>query len=188
MEAILNNADKKPGSAVLNYLKYNLLGGLATFPRRGVAISLMFFLIYVLLVIPIGLGSGVIKPRLAEWTTFLYMPFTLLVFPCLLEEAFFRGILIPRNTADGGRGRIILYSLFSATLFVAWHPLNALTLNPGAGEIFLDRWFLLITFLLGLACSLGYIYTRSLWVPMLMHWLSVLVWVLFLGGRNLLLG
>jgi predicted Abi (CAAX) family protease len=188
MDAILKKADTNSGSGILNYLKYNLLGGLTTFPSRGIAISLMFFLIYVLMVIPIGFGSGVIKPRLAEWTAFLYMPFTLLVFPVLLEEAFFRGILIPRNTSDGGRWRIALTALLSATLFVVWHPLNALTLNPGAAEFFLDPWFLLITFLLGLACSLGYIYTRSLWTPMLMHWLTVLVWVLFLGGRNLLLG
>ncbi|HEX5056958.1 MAG TPA: CPBP family glutamic-type intramembrane protease [Gammaproteobacteria bacterium] len=174
-------------ASILNYLKYNLLGGLGVFPRRGLGVSALVFLIYVLLVIPTGLGSDVIKPRLAEWTAFLYMPFTLLIFPSLLEEAFFRGLLIPRNTGDGGKGRIVFFTLLSSLLFTVWHPLNALTINPGAAGIFLDPWFLFITFLLGLTCSLGYIYTRSLWAPVLMHWLTVLVWVLFLGGHNLLL-
>lgn len=187
MEAVLNNVDKKAGSALLNYFRYNLLGGLNTFPRREIRTCFVLFLIYVALAIPIGFGSGVIEPRLAEWHIFLYMPLALFVFPSLLEEAFFRGILIPRNTRDRGMGWVLFFSLLSSTVFVAWHPLNALTINPGASGIFFNPWFLLITFVLGMSCSLGYIYSRSLWVPVLMHWLTVLVWVLLLGGRNLLL-
>lgn len=184
----MNRTHTKSESGIFNYFKYNLVGGLRTLPRRGIGVSVVCFLVYVAMAIPIGLGSGMIKPALASWETFLYMPITLMIFPSLLEEAFFRGLLIPRNTGDGGTGRIVFFCLASSLLFVAWHPLNALTINPVAREFFLDPWFLLITFLLGLSCSLGYIHTRSLWTPVLMHWLTVFVWVLFLGGRNLLLG
>ncbi|MCI5125432.1 MAG: CPBP family intramembrane metalloprotease, partial [Candidatus Electrothrix sp. AR5] len=46
--------------------------------------------------------------------------------------------------------------------------------------------FLVIVFCLGIVCSLAYILSRSLWVPIIIHWLTVVIWVLFLGGRNLL--
>jgi uncharacterized protein len=187
VEVILNRANKKSVSAVLEYLKYNLIGGLKTSPLTAIGLSISVFVVYAALAIAIGFGSGVIEPAMAERKLFLFLPFTLLIFPSLLEEAFFRGLLIPRNTRDGGAWRILFFSLLSSLVFVAWHPLNALTINPGASGIFLEPWFLLITFLLGLSCSLGYIFSRSLWVPVLMHWLTVLVWVLLLGGRNLLL-
>jgi uncharacterized protein len=164
----LNRTHGKSEAGIFNYLRYNLVGGLKTLPRRGTAASAVCFLVYIAMAVPIGFGSGIVKPVLAGWQSFLYMPLTLMIFPSLLEEAFF-------------------FSLLSSLLFVAWHPFNALTINPGARDFFLDPWFLLITFLLGLSCSLGYIYTRSLWTPVLMHWLTVAVWVLFLGGRNLLL-
>jgi uncharacterized protein len=183
----LNRTRDKSESGIFNYFRYNLIGGLRKLPRRGTAASAVCFLVYVAMAVPIGFGSGIVRPALAGWQSFLYMPLTLMIFPSLLEEAFFRGLLIPRNTGDGGARRIVFFSLLSSLLFVAWHPFNALTINPGARDFFLDPWFLLITFLLGLSCSLGYIYTRSLWTPVLMHWLTVAVWVLFLGGRNLLL-
>jgi predicted Abi (CAAX) family protease len=173
--------------SMLDYLKYNLLGGLQTAPTAGLARSFIYFFLYAVLALPIAFGSDLVRPMVAEWQLFWFLPFALLIFPSLLEEAFFRGLLIPRNTRDRGTGAVWFYALLSSALFVAWHPLNALTINPGAAELFLNPWFLLITFLLGLSCSLGYIYSRSLWVPVLMHWLTVVVWVLFLGGRNLLL-
>jgi len=82
---------------------------------------------------------------------------------------------------------VLLFTLLSATLFTLWHPLNALTINPGAEALFCNPGFLLIVFCLGGVCSLSYIASRSLWVPIIIHWLTVVVWVLFLGGRNLLL-
>lgn len=187
MEAILNRANKKSDSTVQKYLKNNLIGGFKTSPLTELRLSAMAFVVYAALALPIGFGSGLIAPQLANGKLFLFLPFTLLVFPSLLEEAFFRGLLIPRNIRDRGTRQVLFYALLSSVLFVLWHPLNALTVNPGAREIFLNPWFLAITFFLGLSCSLGYIYSRSLWVPVLMHWWTVLAWVLFLGGRNLLL-
>ncbi|MCW5214835.1 CPBP family intramembrane metalloprotease, partial [Desulfobulbus sp. US5] len=82
---------------------------------------------------------------------------------------------------------ILFSTLLSAILFTLWHPLNALTVNPGAQALFCDPYFLVIVFCLGIVCSLTYILSRSLWVPIIIHWLTVVVWVIFLGGRNLLL-
>ena len=69
--------------------------------------------------------------------------------------------------------------------FTAWHPLNAWLLNPGGRTFFYDPWFLAIVFLLGLTCGATYVASRSLWVPVVIHWATVLIWVFFLGGRNL---
>ncbi|MCI5137318.1 MAG: CPBP family intramembrane metalloprotease [Candidatus Electrothrix sp. AR1] len=82
---------------------------------------------------------------------------------------------------------MLFVTLLSATLFTLWHPLNALTVNPGAQVLFCDPYFLVIVFCLGIVCSLSYILSQSLWVPIIIHWLTVVFWVLFLGGRNLLL-
>lgn len=75
----------------------------------------------------------------------------------------------------------------STLAFVAWHPLNALTVNRSALPIFLDPAFLLIFAGLGAVCGYGYVVSRSIWVPVLIHWATVVVWVLLLGGRNLVL-
>lgn len=115
------------------------------------------------------------------------LPFSLFIFPAFLEEAFFRGILIPNKIKEKGGKAVLAATLFSAAAFTLWHPLNALTVNPGAQELFLNPHFLFIVFCLGVSCSLSYIFTQSLWMPILIHWLTVLIWVLFLGGRNLVL-
>jgi predicted Abi (CAAX) family protease len=115
------------------------------------------------------------------------LPLWLLIFPSILEEAFFRGVLIPNNTKEKGFGHVVFYTLLSTSVFILWHPLGALTINPVAREIFLNPSFLFIVFCLGLICSLSYIYSKSLWWPIAIHWLTVLLWVLFLGGHNLVL-
>ncbi len=54
-------------------------------------------------------------------------------------------------------------------------------------SLFLNPWFLVITGALGVTCGYGYALSRSIWVPVIIHWVTVSVWVLFLGGRNLVL-
>ena len=96
-------------------------------------------------------------------------------------------MLIPNDMCERGMKHIVFMVLLSALVFVAWHPLNAMTINPGAREIFLNPYFLFIAFLLGITCSISYIYSRSLWAPVFIHWFTVLIWILFLGGRNLII-
>ncbi|OOZ00472.1 hypothetical protein BOW22_00515 [Solemya velum gill symbiont] len=116
------------------------------------------------------------------------LPFTLFVFPALLEELFFRGVLIPRNVVDSGRKKTFKAIGLSPLAFVLWHPANALLLNGSAIPLFLDSWFLVIVAALGITCGYSYAVSRSIWVPVIIHWATVTVWVIFLGGRNLVLG
>ena len=172
---------------MLAYLKDNLLAGLKHSPLRAWCLSLLLLAVYAVAALLIGFTGGLFRVARLESELVYVLPLILFVFPSFLEEAVFRGILIPNNTCERGRAAIIKATLFSSVLFVLWHPLNALTINPRAQAIFLDPVFLLIAFLLGISTALSYIYSRSLWVPVIIHWLSVLTWVYFLGGHNLVL-
>jgi len=115
------------------------------------------------------------------------LPITLFVFPSLLEEIVFRGLLIPQNIDKKAGFEKALYLLISTLLFVLWHPFNAFTMNTGAQGVFFNPHFLFIVTLLGLTCGYTYMHSKSLWVPVLIHWTTVVVWVFLLGGRNLVL-
>ena len=172
---------------MIEYLRNNYVAGIKTSPLRSVKFSIVATIIYGLIAAIVGLNSGLFKLDLIDSNSALFLPFTLFVFPSFFEESFFRGILIPNNAKDRGLKYVLVMAIISSTVFVAWHPLNALTINKGAQEIFLNPYFLFDVFCLGMACSLSYIYSRSLWSPVIIHWLTVVIWVFFLGGRNLIL-
>ena len=156
-------------------------------PGRSFTQCLGIALVYSLAALVIGFGSGIYTLQWLDIEKFWFLPLTLLLFPSIPEEFFFRGLLIPRNGLELPWRRSVAYVIFSAFAFTIWHPLNALTVNPTARPFFLDVYFLAIVFLLGIACGASYLLSRSIWVPVLIHWLTVVVWVLFLGGRNLVL-
>jgi predicted Abi (CAAX) family protease len=62
-------------------------------------------------------------------------------------------------------------------MFLLHHPLNALTFYQAGSPT-----FLILANLLGLACTLVYWLTGSLWPPVLIHWIVVVVWLGWLGG------
>ncbi len=173
---------------MIAYLRNNYVAGIKTSPLRSLKFSIVATLIYGLIAAIVGLNSGLFKVHLIDSSFAWFLPFTLFVFPSFFEESLFRGILIPNNAKERGLKFVLSMAITSSTLFVAWHPLNALTINKGAQELFLNPYFLSVVFCLGMACSLSYIYSRSLWSPVIIHWLTVFLWVFFLGGRNLILG
>ena len=172
---------------MIQYLRKNLLTGLKTTPWHKLILNIGLFIIFAVIALAIGLTTGLLSYEVIDSTLVYILPFALFLFPSMFEEIIFRGLLIPNNTASKGTKSIVFYSLLSTGLFIIWHPLNALTINPSAQIFFLDPWFLVIVFVLGMVCSLGYIFSRSLWVPIVMHWLTVMAWVFLLGGRNLIL-
>nr|VFJ58292.1 MAG: CAAX protease self-immunity [Candidatus Kentron sp. FM]VFJ58606.1 MAG: CAAX protease self-immunity [Candidatus Kentron sp. FM]VFK11779.1 MAG: CAAX protease self-immunity [Candidatus Kentron sp. FM] len=177
--------DLQPRNHIRNYIKNNLFIGVRTKPSLSNIIAP--FVLYSGVAIGYGLLSGLFGFELIESELIFILPITLFLFPSLLEEIVFRGLMIPIDTREKGFKGILGYTLSSTALFVLWHPLNALTINQGAQAFFFDGRFLFIVSLLGLVCSYSYIYSKSIWVPAMIHWLTVVVWVFFLGGRNLLL-
>lgn len=172
---------------IKQYLQTNLLAGLRTSPFRAPLKTWLLVPFYTVIAMAAGFGSGLFHFEIISTKLAPLLPFTLFVFPSLLEEVFFRGLLIPRDTARHGRKRITQTIVGSALLFVIWHPLGALTVNPSAIPVFLDPAFLLIVAALGITCGYSYVISKSLWAPVLIHWATVVIWVFFLGGRNLVL-
>ena len=170
-----------------DYIKNNYWRGIKTSPLNAWKVSTLVALPFFAFAMGWGFYTGLLKYDVLESNLFWVLPVALFIFPSFLEESFFRGILIPNNARERGAGYIITITLVTAIIFVLWHPLNVLTINPGAKAVFTDPNFLLMAFVRGIACAISYIYSRSLWAPVIIHWLTVLVWVLFLGGRNLVL-
>ena len=172
---------------MLEYLKTNLVAGFRTSPLKAPLKAWLLVPFYAAIALAIGFGAGWLRVELISAKLALLLFFTLFIFPSLLEEAFFRGILIPRNILEWGSVRATLAIAWSTLFFVAWHPINAATINPSAPVIFFDPTFLAVAAALGVTCGYSYVVSKSLWVPVLIHWATVVVWVFFLGGRNLVL-
>jgi len=165
----------------------DLWAAIKTAPGKEYLKCVWIVLAYSLAALIIGFTSGIYIVQPLDIQKYWFLPLTLFLFPSIPEEFFFRGLLIPRNAIELPWQRWVAYVVFSAFAFTIWHPLNALTINPTAQPFFLAPFFLIIVFLLGLTCGLSYLLSRSIWVPVLIHWLTVVVWVFFLGGRNLVL-
>ncbi|MFY0636840.1 MAG: CPBP family intramembrane metalloprotease [Maricaulis maris] len=90
------------------------------------------------------------------------------IIPGLTEELVFRVVL-------GGRtGRI--RAALAITAFVLWHPIQVWLGLPMAQTLFLEPGFLAITAALGLACTMAYRFSGSIWPAVILHWLVVVGW------------
>lgn len=145
-------------------------------------------LILGMVTLPVGLRSGFLSPVVADvsWGGGLRLVARVLVVPALLEEGFWRVLLLPHPTemiSDRKRWQIGLPML---GLFVLMHPLNAITVYPAAFATFTNPVFLLSAALLGLVCTVVYWQSGSWWLIAVIHWLVVTLWLLFLGGYSTL--
>ena len=118
------------------------------------------------------------KPQPAA--TIVRVTIASLITPAILEELFFRALLLPYPLNVSFKS-FLLRSLLSLFLFIVYHPLNALTFFP-QGRIFFDRIFLVLAASLGIVCTITYWQTGSIWLPVLIHWVTVAVWLSYFGG------
>lgn len=141
--------------------------------------AIALFLAFSLLYLPIGLASGFLKVdvQFSQKTIATVVPGTLLM-PGLFEELIYRVLLIPHAIETVTPVIWWLSVGLSWLLFISSHPLNPFA-NHGT---FKNPIFLIGAALLGIACTISYIQSGSLWPPVLIHWLIVVVWLLALGG------
>ena len=166
---------------------HDVLHGLTALPKRkDFLFAATLFVIYSIIVLLIGFSTEVFTFSLLipEKAIHYLLPITLIFFPCIPEELFFRGAMLPRKKLNLTISKQLIYSLGSSVLFVLWHPVNAYLINYSAIPLFTNIYFLVIVFLLGMVCAITYLQSGSLWIPILIHWLTVSSWVFFLGGRN----
>ena len=108
----------------------------------------------------------------------------LLLLPSLVEELLFRVLLIPHPIEGFPGPPLLAWMALSLGLFVLYHPVAARLWYPRARGLFDDPRFLVQATLLGLACSLVYVGTGSVWPPLLIHWLAVVIWLEPFRGRE----
>lgn len=146
--------------------------------------------LFAAVMVPLGLGSQLITPTLAElnrWDS-LRLAGRILIIPAILEEGFWRVLLLPHKTERISDRKRWALGLPILALFVLMHPLSSMTIYSTAFPLFVNPMFLLSATLLGLICTLAYWRSGSWWVPTIMHWLIVWVWLMFLGGYDRLHG
>lgn len=96
-----------------------------------------------------------------------------------MEELVFRVLLLPRPDS---RRQLGFAAALGLALYVAAHPLRAMVFDPRHVSLFASPTYLALAALLGAACTLVYVRTRSIWPAVLLHALAVDAWLLFLGG------
>jgi predicted Abi (CAAX) family protease len=164
--------------------------GLTTLPKgEDFLFSVVVFLIYMAVALPVGFCSGFFSIQVikTEIWMMIALPVSLFFVPSIFEEIVFRGLMLPHRSRGTSSKPLVIYSVFSIVAFVAWHPINAMTVNHPAFSMFTNPVFLSLAALMAIACIITYLRTGSLWVPIAIHWLTVLVWVFFLSGRNFVL-
>ena len=150
----------------------------------------LLYLLFLAIALPVGLTSGLLHPSLPPLTAgaALFAAATIALHPALTEELVFRALILPRVADRVSRRRLAITLVVSLALYVAAHPLNARLFWPAAFGVFSNPFYLTLTALLGLTCSAAYLISGSIWPPVAIHWLTVTVWILLLGGQSLLSG
>ncbi len=101
--------------------------------------------------------------------------------PALGEEFFFRAALIPDHSEAP---RALKPILISTALFTAWHVVETLWL-PAERTLFTRPDFLAWAAWLGLGCAILRRRSGSIWPPVILHWVTVVIWIGWLGGTGL---
>jgi predicted Abi (CAAX) family protease len=161
-------------------------GLLAPLDAAQISAALVGIAAYGAVALAQGLGSGLLQPqhRWPRRRPLLASAVGLFVMPALGEELLFRGALLPHPAEGTPWPELLACSALAIAVFVLYHPLAARCWYRRADAVFHDRRFLLQTALLGLATTLLYQCSGSLWPAVLLHWLAVLVWLERLGGRQ----
>ncbi|MEM9485064.1 MAG: CPBP family glutamic-type intramembrane protease [Cyanobacteria bacterium P01_F01_bin.116] len=136
-------------------------------------------LAYGMVALAIGIPS-----QFLQWTTPVdHWPQVLvktLFVPAIFEETVFRGLLLPHPQESPKRP--YLWGSINLFVFVIYHPINGLIFYEPGYYVFRNPYFLILATLLGLTCILLYQRTGSIWPPVVIHWIVVMVWICLLGG------
>jgi predicted Abi (CAAX) family protease len=144
----------------------------------------LLLVIYSAIAIPIGFKFKFLQIQIwsANWIDKSFLILRCLFMPAILEELVFRVFLLPHPTEIINWFNWVLSGLVSLLLFIAYHPLNAMTFFKKGLPTFFNLVFLGLAALLGLICTVAYAVTGSLWAIVLIHWAVVVVWLIVFGG------
>lgn len=154
---------------------------------RAWGIAALALLIYGAIALPIGLCTGFLQWRASGHSPMplLKTLFFLFLSPALWEELVFRVLLLPHPNSVQSAQNFFIPAAFSLSLFVLYHPVNAMLLYRSGNPTFFHPIFLFLTAFLGVICTLVYWLTGSLWTIAIVHWFVVAIWLLSLNGMAL---
>ncbi|MBW4680907.1 MAG: CPBP family intramembrane metalloprotease [Microcoleus vaginatus WJT46-NPBG5] len=174
---------------IVNFLRgeviwHRLIAAVSTIPNAEAWLwSAALLGVYTLIALPVGFRADFIKVDIQKsWVVVIGVIVGSLLRPAITEELFFRVLLLPHATENASPAALWFWGLGSLVIFIVYHPLNAMTFFPVAGETFLNPIFLFLAALLGAICTISYWQSGSLWPPVVIHWVIVAVWLLLLGG------
>jgi predicted Abi (CAAX) family protease len=116
-------------------------------------------------------------------------PISAYVFPALVEEIIWRGILSPHpSITTVSTGVMWGWAMGVCMVHVCVHPVAGYTVWPRGKFVFTDyRFLLLATIALGGTTASYIVSGGSVWCAALTHWIPVALWRDFFGGEAKLL-
>jgi len=169
----------------IRLLRHRLAEAASTRPTvQDWLFAAQLLVLFAVVVTPLGFINGLttLSPLELPWQSKLFIVARVMVFPAIVEEGFWRVLLLPHKTERITNRKRWLLGLPILAMFVLMHPLNSMTFYTDAFATFTNPVFLIATTLLGLICMMAYWRSGSLWVPTAIHWLIVVAWLLVFGG------
>ena len=179
------------GVSAVRSRAYDVRDALGTVPTAAAwRRCALLYALFLAVALPLGLWSGLLRPSRPPLTlgAALMLAATIALYPAFVEELVFRALLLPRRADRVSRPRLAITAGLALVLYVVAHPINAYLFWPAVLRIFTDPVYLSLATLLGLTCTGAYLISGSIWPPVAIHWLSVVAWILLLGGQSLLSG
>jgi predicted Abi (CAAX) family protease len=166
-----------------------LILAFTTIPRAEIWLYCAgILLLFLAIAATIGFRTGFLRFERMEGSrrSLVALALLLVIQPALLEETIFRGLLVPHPAQGHPLRSTFLWAVIGLVAFILSHPLNGLFIRRIARSLFTDPIFLFFAGLVGVACTVAYLVSGSIWPPMLIHWAVVTPWILFFGGGNAL--
>ena len=156
----------------------------ATWPSPaewGVTLLTLALFALVALLILRRAGGLELRPLRARWPRLLAIVAAAPLSPALLEETLYRVVLNPHPLEGVSPQARVGWGALSLALYVLAHPLAAWRWR-WARAYFWRPAFLVVVALLGLACTVLYLRTGSVWPPVALHAAVTVAWKLAFGG------
>ncbi|NJL09559.1 MAG: CPBP family intramembrane metalloprotease [Calothrix sp. SM1_7_51] len=119
--------DVSPIATILN----RILASLVIPQAKDWLIVSVALLIYAAIALPLGFWSKFLSfPKSLSVSSFFLIAFSSLITPAIIEELFFRVLLLPHPTEVLNWGRWGIWATLSLFLFIVYHPINAKTFFP----------------------------------------------------------
>ena len=147
------------------------------------AIAALLLGLYAAVVLPLGFRRQFLRVHTPmPWPQMTVVMGASVVSPGLSEELLYRVVLLPHPLEQPDAIAWWGWNSLSLVVFVLSHLLSAYSFFPAARATFVQPIFLGMAGLLGVICAIAYQQSGSLWTPVFLHWLIVVIWLLRLGG------